>query len=180
MERSILLSWVIPEHASIDIEHTRKQLFSHTGCISLRSLEPMIPIGYIPERIGRDDFPDDIPKPDPIILDTMTIHEHTLFLTGVDTVHLSDTQIHYSVSGEYPIPPFFGIFLGSGDVCSYLEAHRPYFDQVKKSLKVKIAPAHIQQVQLYYWDPQSWWNDISYTAEKIKSLQKPPAETESD
>ena len=169
METSYLLAWSVPDHAAAPVEQLRSQLFSQTGCISLRALEPIIPIGYVPEPMHQDDLPHDIPRSPKAVWDSLEIKGGALFAVSRHPVTLSDSYLGFSVDGEFPIPPFPGIYIGGSDICEYLQNHPELLEQ--HAVKAAFIPTRIIQIELTYEVQRTWWKDCLYTVTKLKSLR---------
>ncbi len=170
MKTRYLLAWDVAEHAAVKIEEFRMKLFAATGCISLRALEPIIPIGYVPEPVTKQDLPDDIPKPDSAAWNTFITHEDCFFLSSPAPASLSDSHLHVSVSGPAPVPVFPGIFIGAKDFIAFSENCRELLQEnIQESLT--FTPAKMLLVSITFEDEQQWWNDFSYTSQKLKTLR---------
>jgi|GEM_PF-5293574 len=173
METRYLLAWSVPDHVLIPVEQFRKRLFAETGCISLRALEPFIPIGYIHEPFTSQDLPKDIEKPNPITWDILDVQEQTLMLTSKTPFTLSDSHIGFSTSVEQdPIPAIPGIFLGSEDICRHFDDNPGLFEDMQGSFEDAVFTlSHIIMIKLTFFSPETWWENVFYSTVKLKSLR---------
>ncbi len=172
METTNLLAWAVPDHVSGPVEELRIKLFQQTGCISLRALDVLIPIGYVPEPLTKQELPHDIPKPGRITWNSVTIADGSLFITSSEPFTLSDSHLRFSVSGPSPIPPLPGIFLGSGDLTIYLESYPELKDSIPGMIgELCFTPAHIVQICISYPCLEEWWKDFTFSVTKLKSLK---------
>lgn len=173
METRYLLAWAVPDHVLIPLEQLRKNLFSETGCISLRALEPFVPIGYIPEPVTKQDLPQDIAKPNPIIWDIFDVQEGALFLLSKSPYTLSDSHLGFSADTvQVPIPAVPGIFIGSGDISDYIAAKPSLLKELNHRFgHAEFTLSQIVLLKLTFDTYNVWWEHVSFSIIKLKSLK---------